>query len=294
MKLAASRSQVKGLFDRLANNSLRKMDLVDSTVLSVPTPASQAVDHFKAGVMTEEDASVFKRFTPDMGVILDLGAHWGYMASSIRLSGTQCNLLSVEAMSEHEQCLNAFKSHDKAGYDFRITALSDQPGTFTLYGPVVNGQPIYGLNSFEGQIFKDWYIDFLLSIIDSNIMKADKYKFQFLATKIVSKTLDSFLLEEDFSFDVGKVAAIKVDVEGHESQVLKGGCKTIENHLPFILIEEGNRNAEVVKFLSAIGYLYARRAGDQIVESQGMGSEANGYWFHPQRAKQYRKMGLLK
>jgi FkbM family methyltransferase len=316
MSLTALHIQIRELFERLETNSLREGDLADSIEISVMTPPSHLRTHFKAGIVTEEDARIFTKFSPEMGIILDLGAHWGYMASSIRLSGTKCNILSVEAMSEHKQCLQAFKSMDPVGYDFRIAALSDKPGIITLYGPVVNGRPIYGLNSVGGAIFKDWYVEFLVSIVDEHIAKANEhklqfwttkiknaignhsanvseYRFQLLPTKIKSETLDSLLTANKFIFDTGKVAAIKVDVEGHEPQVLRGAHRTIEKNLPFILVEGGNRVPAVVEFLSAIGYLYARRIGDQIVESHGMDSEANGYWFHPERADEYKKMSLL-
>jgi hypothetical protein len=316
MSLTALHTQIKELFERLETNSLREDDLANSIEISVVTPPSHLRAHFKAGIITEEDARIFTRFAPEMGIILDLGAHWGYMASSIRLSGTKCNILSVEAMSEHKQCLQAFKAMDPVGFDFRITALSNKPGIVTLYGPVVNGHPIYGLNSVGGTIFKDWYVKFLLSIVEEHITKSNEHKFQFwtkkiknaigsqsaklneckfqlLPTKIKSETLDSLLSANNFRFDAGKVAAIKVDVEGHESQVLRGAHKTIEKNLPFVLVEGGNRVPAVVEFLSTKGYRYARRIGNQIVESHGIGSEINGYWFHPERADEYKKIELL-
>jgi hypothetical protein len=42
-------------------------------------------------------------------------------------------------------------------------------------------------------------------------------------------------LLDDFAFD--KVAVIKIDVEGHESAVLRGAVGTLEKHRPAVIVE---------------------------------------------------------
>jgi len=67
------------------------------------------------------------------------------------------------------------------------------------------------------------------------------------------RTLDSFdIIDCDF---------IKIDVEGHELDVLKGGFKTIERNLPALLIEieqrwqkENRSISETFGFLESMGY----------------------------------------
>jgi FkbM family methyltransferase len=48
------------------------------------------------------------------------------------------------------------------------------------------------------------------------------------------------------SLHLGKVSFIKIDVEGHELEVLKGSLKTIEKDRPYILVEIKDSNLEPV------------------------------------------------
>jgi len=60
-------------------------------------------------------------------------------------------------------------------------------------------------------------------------------------------TLDSLKLEE--------VHVIKIDVEGHEAEVLRGAHATIVDHRPVILVEIGtDRLGEIAELLTPLGY----------------------------------------
>lgn len=53
----------------------------------------------------------------------------------------------------------------------------------------------------------------------------------------------------------GKPSVIKIDVEGHELQVLEGARETIQKHMPTILIEiHDYETSEIPKFLKSLGY----------------------------------------
>jgi FkbM family methyltransferase len=73
-----------------------------------------------------------------------------------------------------------------------------------------------------------------------------------------------------------RVTVIKIDVEGHELQVLKGARATIEMHHPTLIVEVksgngGDRRAEVSEYLSALGY-----GEGQVLDGRNMA-------FRPQR-----------
>lgn len=61
------------------------------------------------------------------------------------------------------------------------------------------------------------------------------------------KPLDSFEFEE-------KIDLVKIDVEGHEVQVLKGAVNTLKKHRPIIVIETFTNKAAVDDILSKLGY----------------------------------------
>jgi hypothetical protein len=54
----------------------------------------------------------------------------------------------------------------------------------------------------------------------------------------------------------GVPSFVKIDVEGHELQVLKGAEETIKKHKPVLLVEIGNfsEDHEVHKCIKSLGY----------------------------------------
>lgn len=59
--------------------------------------------------------------------------------------------------------------------------------------------------------------------------------------------------------DLGRVALVKIDVEGHEIEVLRGLAKTLSAHQPIILFETSNKygergSDEILAFLRSVGY----------------------------------------
>lgn len=80
--------------------------------------------------------------------------------------------------------------------------------------------------------------------------KNEKNKIQ-----ILTKPLDSF--------NLNRIDGMKIDVEGHESQVIKGGMESISFHKPWLVIELNNSfhkiqnitQWEVYRILTDIGYM---------------------------------------
>ena len=78
--------------------------------------------------------------------------------------------------------------------------------------------------------------------------KIDNYK----KITIKTKKLDDFEM-------VNRIGFIKIDVEGHEISVLKGGEKLIKKNKPPLLIEiekrhSGQEVSETIKFINSFGY----------------------------------------
>lgn len=74
---------------------------------------------------------------------------------------------------------------------------------------------------------------------------------EMIKIKIKKRTLDSF--------NLNNVDFIKIDVEGHEAEVIEGGLKTISENKPLILIEIEKRHSgmkahETIQLLISIGY----------------------------------------
>lgn len=75
-------------------------------------------------------------------------------------------------------------------------------------------------------------------------------------------------LDEYFRGEGGRIAAIKVDVEGHELSVLRGAEETLARHAPLLVLECEERHAgeggveRMVRFLGERGYggFFVRRS----------------------------------
>ena len=64
-----------------------------------------------------------------------------------------------------------------------------------------------------------------------------------------------------------KIDLIKIDVEGHEMEVLEGAIKTIFNNKPIIVIETFNKKEQVTQFLNSLGFTLAEtiREGEDYI-----------------------------
>jgi hypothetical protein len=292
------RRAVSDVYERLAAGALRREDVVTSVRLGNATPR-RFIRHFaRSKAVYEDDARILSRFRREMGAILDIGAHWGYMALSFRHAGTDCAIVSFEPMRAHHACLDELRRID-GNFDFSKEGLGESEQRVTLYGPVVNGKAIMGLNSVDGRIFDEHHREHLVSLVGSEIPAAETYEFKLLATPLVTRPLDKVLAARrlfvlpPFRADTKRIAAMKLDVEGHEPHVLRGAEATLRRDRPFIMIESGNRNPAVRGILKGHGYVYAERAGDRLVETTAFTEAANGFWLHAERRSEYQRIGLL-
>lgn len=294
-RLAAAIEEVYG---RLAAGTLRPADTVTPAELKQTTPRRWIDGFMLHRTVHDEDARILRVFRREHGAILDIGAYWGYMAASFRNAGATAPIVSFEPMPAHHACLDELRRID-GNYDFCKLALSEHPGTVTLYGPVVNGKALMGLNSVDGAIFDIYHKQHLVSLHGGEIADAPDYRIQFLLTPFETRRLDDVLAGRRLRFlppfrvDTRRIAALKLDVEGHEPHVLRGATDLIARDRPFVMIESGNRNPAVAELLRAAGYRYAERDGLKLVETDGYSDAPNGYWFHGERIEEYRDLGLL-
>ena len=75
---------------------------------------------------------------------------------------------------------------------------------------------------------------------------------EFESFDIKSKQLDNF------NFD-NKISFIKIDVEGHEAEVIKGSEKTIRDNKPILLVEieeqyTQKKVIDTLKYINSLGY----------------------------------------
>ncbi|RPJ63385.1 MAG: FkbM family methyltransferase [Dehalococcoidia bacterium] len=156
------------------------------------------------------------------GTAVDIGANygvWSYHLSKI--------FRRVEAFEPIKECCDVIRSTRRKNINVHNEALSSSPGKLELHIPVEKSELLLQsarLGDVGGQF----------------------------ESRVVSvKTLDTY--------SVGKVLFIKIDVEGHEIEVLKGAERTIRQFKPVMIIEIEQRHLdfpmdEVFKLVESYGY----------------------------------------
>jgi FkbM family methyltransferase len=161
-------------------------------------------------------------FAKGDGIAIDAGANVGLY--SYRLARIFHTVYAFEINDAVVKNLIAWENPR-----IRVTTvgLSSEVGEATLYVPIV-----------KGMVLNAWG-----SLNRTNCPDADRL----IEKKVQLAPLDSFGLDG--------VAFLKVDVEGHESELLQGAARTIEQSRPVILIEVRAANLSSVRsFLEKRGY----------------------------------------
>lgn len=168
-----------------------------------------------------------KYFTPTS--VIDIGANVGDFAKQCKLMFPNTKYLLIEGNSACEPIIK------KLGHEYFIGLLSDEEKTVKFYvdktNPLSTGNSIYRENTEH--------------FSDHNI----------IVQELQTITLDSVV--GDRVFDL-----IKIDVQGSELEVLKGGVQTVQNAKGIILelsmIEYnagGTLYEEMMEYMESIGYV---------------------------------------
>ncbi len=152
---------------------------------------------------------------PCRGTALDIGANRGFY--SCELAKLYERVISFEPNQSITNELIALKD---PRIELRHQGLSDKPGKTSMYIP----------RSERGRVLDGW------ASLDKENLGARSGIDEIL---IETTTLDSL--------DLNDVTFVKMDVEGHEVQVLTGGQSFLARNKPQILIEVRKENFESVK-----------------------------------------------
>jgi len=153
------------------------------------------------------------------GSFIDIGANTGSSILSFRSMGFKNIIYSFEPnFFLFNKYLKKLKKEDD---NIRIfnNALSDNNSLLIFYIPYIEKKCIHYFSSFSKN-----YVESSMK----NTFPGKKFILQ--KNKIEVNKLDNFYFKK-------KIDLIKIDSEGHDLQVLKGGKKTIKKYKPILLIE---------------------------------------------------------
>lgn len=160
-------------------------------------------------------ARFFLHHIKEGDAVLDVGAHFGYFSRLMAtLAGDSGNVFAFEASQSTFELLqkNTSGIAQITVLNRAVSALSGEKIAFYEFPVLFSEYNTTDIRQFEGQ---RWYKDFPPKRIETE-----------------SIALDDFVKKHQIS-----PAAIKIDVEGAEEQVIKGSQETLRQHHPFVIME---------------------------------------------------------
>ena len=171
------------------------------------------------------------------GVFLDLGANIGQSALSANAVQPTLRILSLEPNPACEPGLKMAKRLLGNAFQYRLVGVGAELGTLQLYVPVRNSRMLLEEGTLERKGLETEAsrkrngrpeVDFSVAVIDVAIVTVD-------------------------SLDVVPTV-VKMDLQGLELAALQGMRRVLRESAPTLMVERGRVHADVVRFLSAIGY----------------------------------------
>lgn len=156
--------------------------------------------------------------------VIDIGANIGWISLILAESvGSSGKVYSFEPSSKIFKYLKQISEKRKQIFPYQM-AMSNENGEV----------------SFTNEKHSD------LSHISSNVTKNSE--------TVECKTLDNFVLDENIT----SINFIKVDVEGHDYQVLEGGLETLKSFNPFLMFEALSEKEleKIINLLPIEYYIY--------------------------------------
>ena len=179
------------------------------------------------------------RLFPDIkdAIYLDIGGNRGFATDAILMHSSSCRVFYYEPNPVvFEKVKNRFKANPRV--ETANFALGDTPGNFILYIPMYRGRVFDGLASLNYEEARTW-------LGKDKILFFDEKKLHMRECRSEVRKLDDLGLDPFF---------VKLDVQGYELNVLRGGENTIRKSQPILLIESVEKGDSVLKYLEAFGY----------------------------------------
>ena len=161
----------------------------------------------------------------------DVGANHGRYAWLISEINPDASVIAFEPDPDNIELLRMTVSHsDLKNVRIEVVALSDKAGQVSFHKD--SHTSATGMISNGETPWVEKYLGHATSTID-----------------VRRETLDSFVTEET------KPHLIKIDVEGHENEVLRGGGNCLKNNNPLLILESfPPKQEQAIDFLKNLGY----------------------------------------
>jgi FkbM family methyltransferase len=245
--------QNAALLEHVKNMVLSGEESVPISELIFDTDPSWSVSNIKNNVIHDESYLPFLEFIGGDSNIIDIGANYGYSFSSFRNLGHTGKYFAIEPLPQHSPALKVLKNQF-ANFQYWIGGVAAECGKNKICIPSYKKKTNSSLSSIDLQSENvQWLLRNLLTNDNLPIRFSD---IGLTWIEIDTRTLDCLTNNE---YSGVPINAMKIDVEGYESQVLEGARNTLEKHHPSLLIEGANRHPKVQQILSEMNYQTLRR-----------------------------------
>jgi FkbM family methyltransferase len=186
----------------------------------------------------ESDFRALRHFGPNSNrVLIDVGANQGQSIESMLIYMPSAQIVSFEANPDLAQKLRARYEQNRR-ISVIARGLSDSTGTLTLYVPSYKRFVYDGLASFDKKEAASW-------INEQRIFGFNPARLTIAEITCQVSTLDAEQLAPSF---------VKVDVQGYEYNVLKGGVQTLRMYEPVLLVESFRNDPRTTQLAEELGY----------------------------------------
>ena len=206
----------------------------------------------------EKELNFINRFRDPNKNAIDVGVYRGVY--SYKLSKLYKHVYSFEPNSLIFPFLKKNLPKIIANINLYNYALSDEPGITRLKIPIRS-------KSFLKSNYEELYQLGAASIHEKN--KFDKFH----TIEVERKKLDDVLIDKNIGF-------IKIDVEGHEKEVIAGSKKIISENRPILLVEIEERHSknkviDTINYINNLGYASFFVSKNELIETKNLESFNN-------------------
>lgn len=211
----------------------------------------------------EPEFKFLSRFAPAT-LALDIGGNWGQSIYALKRTARPRRIMSFEPNPVLARRLQAVFEGDR---QVRVEpfGLSDASGHFDLFVPSYRNFIYDGLASLDQASAREWLNADRMAWFDPDKLRIDRHKVEI-------RTLDSFDLSPDI---------IKIDVQGLELAVVKGGIETFRRSRPVTIVEAPS--LELAEVFAGLGLDPYGFSDGKLVRDDLSGT--NTIFVHPERLR---------
>lgn len=216
--------------------------------------ALRVVSHYLRRSPHEADFEFLRDARYANGLLLDLGANIGQSAISVAKVQPGLSVMSIEANPACESGLKMTRLLLGRRFSYRVIGVGASAGELTFHVPVRSSRMLLEEGTFDptslhspaaisrlGELGRDYTLTTL---------------------RVPLTSVDALDLSP---------AVIKMDLQGLEMAALLGMPKTLQRARPAVMVEIGDRHAEVSSHLLGLGYTAHFWNGSQLIAGQQQG-----------------------